>query len=110
AGTSLPRRTLVLTVALMFAAGVSATVGVQATADRYDLIKLTFADTPLSSIHPERKRLLVELLRRAAANSNQDTSAASSLKPIDPPLYSAASFASKPIMAATAASLQAAYN
>lgn len=57
-------------------------------------IALTYSSKPLNEIKPERRKLVVEALRRTAANSKANTDMAKSIKPILPPLYSAESYAS----------------
>jgi hypothetical protein len=66
-----------------------------------EYVDLAFSNLPLSQIHPERKALVVELIRRKAANSRDYDIAASQTKPLSPPLYSPESFSSKDAMADT---------
>jgi hypothetical protein len=70
---------------------------------------LALSNTPLSSIEPERDRLVVELIRKRAIRSKEYASVAAQLKPISPPLYSAVSFANVETMNATSAQLKQAF-
>jgi len=72
-------------------------------------LELINSNTPLNEIEPERKRLLVELGRRNAANSAANSRAAGAMKPISPPLFSVRSFASKATMESTLSQLERAY-
>jgi hypothetical protein len=71
-----------------------------------EYVDLAFSDVPLSQIHPERKALVVELIRRKAANSREYDIDASQAKPLSPPLYSPESFASKDAIADTMGQLK----
>lgn len=55
--------------------------------------RLVNSGTPLSDIHPEEKRLFVDFLRQRARRSREYTDVAAAAKPIEPALYSLASFA-----------------
>ncbi len=71
-----------------------------------EYVDLAFSNVPLSHIHPERKALVVELIRRKAANSREYDIAASQTKALSPPLYSPESFASEDAMADTMGQLK----
>jgi hypothetical protein len=81
--------------------------GVSHLQDPNDYLRIAMSTTPFSSIHPERRRLVVEFLRKRAAYSRQNNKdlADASLHPINPPLYSPESFANKAVMASTIATL-----
>lgn len=72
---------------------------------------LTFAlsGRPLSQITSPQRRLLIQLLRTNNVNSKEYASIAAHWGPINPPLYSADSFADKRIMQKTLNRLNAAY-
>lgn len=105
----LMKRTALLTLFLCIASGIASTVAVTLTAAQNSYLVLAQSDKPLSEIHPERKRLVVEFIRQSAANSAENNRNAAALKPIDPPLYTVASFANKTAIETTAAQLKAAY-
>ena len=73
-------------------------------------IALALSNAPLSSIEPERDRLVVELFRKRIIRGKEYASVAAQFKPISPPLYSAASFANIETMNATAAQLKHAFD
>lgn len=99
------------------AAGVMAVIALLITAVGASLVKqrnsyfeLAMSDTPLSSIEPERERLVVEYIRRAAANSQEENKAMAEAQkvPINPAVYSPGSFVTQDAMRRTV-SLLAAY-
>ena len=71
------------------------------------LLDLASSDTQLSDIEPERKRLVVELIRRKAANSQENDKAIAEARkhPMNPQIYTPESFASKEAMDSTVAQL-----
>ncbi len=73
-----------------------------------DELRLAMSDTPLEKIQPERVRLVVELIRRRAANSkeNDQILAEARKNPISPPLYSPASFANIEMVLSTVAKVK----
>jgi hypothetical protein len=70
-------------------------------------LDLALSDIPLSRIQPEQKRLVVELIRRRAANSREYDSLASEAKakPISPSLYTPESYANERLIDSTIAQL-----
>jgi hypothetical protein len=72
-------------------------------------MKLAASSKPLSEIYPEKKRLVVEAIRRTEANSKENSATAATFKPISPPLYSVDSFSSIAIMKATSQQLDEAF-
>jgi hypothetical protein len=87
-------------------------IGVSVLQPHNDLLGLALSNTPLSAIQPERKQLLVELIRRKAAISRENDKALADAQkhPIDPQIYSPASFASKEVMESTVAQLATSIN
>jgi hypothetical protein len=90
--------------AISFASIASA---VSFISQKNNYLDLALSNTPLSSITPERTRLIVELLRTRAANSKENDRllAEVRLHPIKPELYSANSFATVETMYHTVARL-----
>ena len=105
----LMRKTVLLALFLCIASGIASTVAVTLTTTQNSYLALAQSDKLLNEIHPERKRLVVEFIRQSAANSAENNRNAAALKPIDPPLYTVASFANKSAIETTAAQLKAAY-
>jgi hypothetical protein len=70
-------------------------------------IDLALSNTPLSSIEPEQKRLVVELLRLRAESSRENDKelADAQAHPLNPQLYTPESFASKAVIESTMANL-----
>jgi hypothetical protein len=103
-------RSLVLTsLALVVLSGLITTISVEASpSDNY--LAVALSDTPLDKIKPDRKRLVVELIRKNKAASDENSRIAKSLKPISPPLYSVDSFTSKAAMESTSLQLKQAYD
>jgi uncharacterized protein (DUF305 family) len=66
-----------------------------------EYVDLAFSNVPLSKIHPERKALVVELIRSKAANSREYDAVRAGMKPLSPELYSSESFASKEVNTGT---------
>jgi hypothetical protein len=75
---------------------------------RNDFLDLANSNKPLEEIQPIRTRLIVELIRHTAANSREENISLKEVKehPIEPPLYSPASFSNREIMSSTAAQLK----
>jgi hypothetical protein len=108
ASRKLPRSTVLISISLVIVSGLITTITISATpSDNY--LQVALSDVPLNKVHPERKRLLVELIRRDKAASDENGRLAKSAKPISPALYSVASFASKQVMDSTTAQLKQAY-
>jgi hypothetical protein len=104
----LPKWMVLTSLGLVFLSGLITTVSIAATpSDNY--LEVAVSDTPLNKIHPDRKRLMVELLRQQKADSEENSRIAKSIKPISPALYSVGSFASKAAMESTSAQLKQAY-
>jgi len=95
--------------ALVVLSGVITTIFIFAFPSQ-SLLKLAQSDASLESIQPERKRLVVELIRRAAADSADNNRAAEAIKPLSPALYSVDSFAAEATMRSTVAQLKQAYD
>lgn len=78
-------------------------VGIRLLKHRNGYLDLASSDIPLSRIEPEQKRLVVELIRRTAANSQEENKAmAEALKePMNPSVYSPASFGSPQLIGST---------
>jgi len=66
--------------------------------ERNDYVELAFSGVPLDQIHPQQKALVVDLLRRTAANSRDYEHLAAQTKPISPQLYSVESFANESVI------------
>lgn len=100
---------MVLTsLALVALSGIITTISISATpSDNY--LAAALSGTPLNSIKPERKRLMVELIREEKAASDENRRIAHSMKPISPALYSVESFANKAAMESTSSQLKQAY-
>jgi len=73
-------------------------IGVHSTTERNDYLELALSNIPLDQIHPEQKALVVDLVRRSAANSRNYENAAAQMKPYSPQLYSAESFANDSVI------------
>jgi hypothetical protein len=100
---------VMISIGLVVLSGLITTISIAATpSDNY--LQVALSDVPLDKVHPERKRLLVELLRRDKAASDENGRLAKTMKPISPALYSVASFASKEVMESTSSQLKQAYD
>lgn len=102
-------RTMLLTsLALVVLSGLITTISIAVTpSDNY--LEVALSETPLNDVKPERKRLMVELIRREKAASDENNRMAKSMKPISPALYSVASFANKAAMESASSQLKQAY-
>jgi hypothetical protein len=78
--------------------------------ERNEDVDLALSNTPLSEIHPQRKAILVQLLRRRQAISQEYQKEVAQMKPICPALYSPASFASASAMHDLMSELTQAYD
>lgn len=104
----MPGNMVLTSLALVILSGLITTICVAAfPGDNY--LAMALSDTPLMTIKPDRKRLLVELIRQDKAASDENSRIAKSMKPISPALYSVDSFASKAAMESTASQLKQAY-
>jgi hypothetical protein len=105
----IPRRMVLTSIALVGLSGLITTISIAATpSDNY--LAVALSDTPLNEITPDRKRLVVELIRQNKAASDENSRIAKSMKPISPALYSVGSFASKAAMESTSSQLKQAYD
>jgi hypothetical protein len=105
----IPRSMVLTSLALVVLSGLITTISIAASpSDNY--LAVALSDTPLNKIKPDRKRLVVELIRQNKAASDENSRIATSMKPISPALYSVDSFASKAAMESTSSQLKQAYN
>jgi hypothetical protein len=96
-------------LALVVLSGLITTISIVASpSDSY--LALALSDVPLNKIKPDRKRLVVELIRQDKAASDENSRIAKSMKPITPALYSVDSFASKAAIESTSSQLKQAYD
>lgn len=79
-------------------------IGAYSVPERNDYADLALSNVPLDQIHPEQKALLVEFIRRRAANSRDYERIAAQMKPLSPALYSPNSFATEAIIRSTSES------
>jgi len=103
-----PPRNFILTVIAFATISFAITAfGISHLDHRNDYLDIAMSDTPLSSIEPEQRRLVVELLRKRAAFSRENNKdlADASAHPLNPTLYSPESFANKAVMQSTIATL-----
>jgi len=79
-------------------------IAVRSIPHQVEDIDLALSDVPLNSIDPMQKRLLVQLIRAQAANSKENDKLLAEVRktPLNPPLYSADSFANASVMKSTA--------
>ncbi len=73
-------------------------LGVASSPARNEYVDLALSNVPLNQIHPERKALIVELIRRKAANSREYEAIQAQTKALSPPLYSPESLSSPDII------------
>ncbi len=105
----IPRSMMLIALALVVLSGLTTTISIAASpSDNYMAVALS--DTPLNRIEPDRKRLVVELIRQNKAASDENSRMARSMKPISPALYSGDSFGSKAAMQSTSSQLKQAYD
>jgi hypothetical protein len=106
AGTPSPRSLMPTTIAFAIISFAIVTFGVFHL-HHNDYLDIAMSNTPLSSIEPEQRRLVVELIRQRAAYSRENNKdlADASAHPLDPALYSPESFATKAVMESTLAAL-----
>jgi hypothetical protein len=105
----IPRSMVLTSLALVILSGLITTISITASpGDNY--LAVALSDTPLNKIKPDRKRLMVELIRQDKAASDENSQIAKSMKPISPALYSVDSFASKEAMESTSSQLKKAYD
>lgn len=84
-------------------AALAMSAGVFAVQQRNDYLDLALSDVPLPRIEPERKRLVVELIRRRAANSRDYDGLIAEVgkNPMSPGLHTPESFANKEVIEST---------
>ena len=104
-GSPLERRLVAGAGALAVASFLLTIFGVSLVKHRNGYAELATSDRPLSGIEPERKRLVVELLRRTAAISQEEnkTIAEAQKVPMNPVVYSPESFADQQAIQSTLA-------
>lgn len=102
-GVSLQKSLVVGAMALAFLAFLSTTVGVRLASTRNEFERIAMSDTPLNRIEPEQKRLVVELIRRTAAISQEENKAMAEAQkvPMNPVVYAPESFANKQTIQST---------
>jgi hypothetical protein len=102
------RRTILIATLLALLSGLITTISISEIRHN-NYLELALSNTPLNQIKPDRKRLIVELIRRNAAISAENNRIAKSTKPISPALYTVGSFASKEAMQSTVSQLKNVY-
>lgn len=103
-GWQLQRKKFILAGgAMAVIAFLSITTAVSLVKPRDNYFDLAMSDRPLSSIKPDRKRIIVEYIRRSAANSREENKAMAEAqkRPIDPAVYSPDSSSNKEVMRST---------
>jgi hypothetical protein len=105
----IPRSMVLTTVALAVLSGLITTISIASSpSDNY--LAVALSDTPLNKIKPDRKRVIVELVRQNKAASDENSRIAKTMNPISPALYSVDSFANKTAMESTSSQLKQAYD
>ena len=106
-GSPLDKRLIAGAVALAAVSFLLTILGVSSVKHRNEYAELAVSDTPLSSIEPERKRLVVELLRRTAAISQEENKkiAEAQKVPMNPVVYSPESFTDQKTIQSTVGQL-----
>jgi hypothetical protein len=97
-GKILQRGFVIGAIGLALVSALLTAIGIYFTPERNDYVELALSNIPLDQIHPQQKALVVDLLRRSAANSRDYENAAAQMKPISPQLYSAESFANDSVI------------
>jgi hypothetical protein len=107
AGTPSPRSFIPTTIIFAIISFAIVTFGVSHLHHHNDYLDIAMSDIPLSSIEPEQRRLVVELIRQRAAYSRENNKdlVDASAHPLNPALYSPESFANKAVMESTVAAL-----
>ena len=105
----IPRSMVLTSLALVVLSGLITTVCIAASPSD-DYLAVALSDTPLNKIKPDRKRLIVELIRKNKAASDENSRIAKTMKPISPALYSLDYFANKTAMESTSSQLKQAYD
>ena len=105
----IPRSVVLISLVLVVLSGLITTISIAASpSDNY--LAVALSDIPLDKIKPDRKRVIVELIRRNKAASDENSRMAKTMKPISPALYSVGSFANKAAMESTSSQLKQAYD
>jgi hypothetical protein len=105
----IPRSMVLTSIALAVLSGLITTISIASSpSDNY--LAVARSDTPLNNIKPDRKRLIVELVRQNKAASDENSRIAKTTNPISPALYSVDSFANKTAMESTSSQLKQAYD
>src|ERR1700691_210628 len=105
----IPRTLVGTSLALVVLSGLITTISIVASpSDSY--LALALSDIPLNKIKPDRKRLVVELMRQDKAGSDQNSRIAPSMKLIIPALCAVDSFASRAAIESTSSKLKQAYD
>jgi hypothetical protein len=99
-GEGSSRGFLSVAIGLAVLSGLLTALGVLSFPERNDYVELALSNVPLEEIHPEQKALVVELVRRRAADSKNYERVAAQIKPISPPLFSPDSFANDAVIRA----------
>jgi len=105
----IPRSMVLTSLALVVLSGLITTISIAASPSD-DYLAVALSDTSLDKIKPDRKRLIVELIRKNKAASDENSRIAKTMKPISPALYSVDSFANKTAMESTSSQLKQAYD
>jgi len=94
---------LALSILAALACFAVTALGVAKLGQGNNCAELAASNIALNDIQPERTRLVVELIRRTAANSRENDKSLDEIRknPIDPPVYSPQSFASHAAMDST---------
>jgi hypothetical protein len=109
-GWDMPRKLVAGTIALAVLSVLITGVTAYSMPTRNELVDLALSAVPLSEIHPERKAITVEFLRKRFAASRDYQHAGEQLKPVSPALYSPDSFASEAVIRSVAAQLKRDYD
>ena len=106
-GSPIQRSLVVGVIALAIVALLSTALGLRLLHQRNDYADIAISDEPLSSIEPEQKRLVVELIRRTAAISQEENKAMAEAQkvPMNPAVYAPESFRDKEKIQSTLAQL-----
>jgi hypothetical protein len=106
-GIQLKKGFVISATLLAIASFLAILLGVSLVKHRNEYADLAMSNTPLAQIRPERKRLIVELIRRTAAISREENTVLAEAQkvPMNPQVYSPESFANKQTMEATLAQL-----
>jgi hypothetical protein len=105
----IPTSMVLISCGLVVLSGLITTVSIDSS-PRDNYLAVALSDTPLNKIEPDRKRLVVELIRQNKAASDENSRLAKAMKPISPALYSVDSFANKAAMESTSSQLKKAYD